>query len=771
MNEIILGDWAMASRLKLLLTASVFAAVAAPALAQTAAPAASTGVQEIIVTAQRRSENLQNVPIAVTSFSATALATQHIISTLDIGRVVPNMFASNNVGQASANVYFIRGLGQTQSFPTFEPQVGTYVDDVYIGRQNANNMSLFGVDQIQVVRGPQGTLFGRNSTGGAILVTLQKPAQTFGGSLEVGYGSFGRVFGQGSIDLPINDQIKTRTAFFGITDDGFVKDVTTGQTLNATHDYGVRESVTIKPAGMSNVEWDLAADYSNNNAANVLNQPGPGGVNGADRIAFSGLSTQGGVLEPFLTGDKAKLGQGVDVQSWGAVSNVKVAFGAGTLDFITGFRGLKQALDVDFPDTGLGPANPFDLGPTGQFALAQELRSSQYSQEVKWSGDIGDRFKYTTGVFFLYETNLDSYGAVGNLGAFYGPPASIPFPLGDEFTRNDTSSEAVYAQGDYKITDALTLTVGGRFTHELKTLSAEPNAPGLGFTTAQIQAAGYKTHLTAEEFTPRFALEYKIDPDLMVFASATKGFQGGGWNGLAFSAATFNDFKPETVWSYETGFRYRTPDHKLTFNTTLFYEDVKDYQLLSDNVAAANFVTTNAASLGAYGAEFELTWRPIQHLTLSGNAGLINAFYYDPSAGIRSQQALCAAAPGPLNGSCGSGIVNPTGQLAMPSNTAPVTLAGSVSYDAVFSSFVLTPSIGVQWTAREEVDTAGNPAGVDKAHTLFDAGVTYKQSGQPWSVTAECKNCSMQNYGTAYLFGYKYYNTPGTWDVKLKYKF
>jgi len=762
---------AMASRLKLLATASAFVLVATPVLAQTKPPAnSSQTLGEVVVTAQRRSENIQNVPIAVTSFSASTLATEHITSTVDIGRVVPNMFASNNVGQASANVYYIRGLGQTESFPTFEPQVGTYVDDIYIGRQNANNLSLFGVQQIQVLNGPQGTLFGRNSTGGAILVTLEKPADTFGGTAEIGYGAFDRFTGRFSIDIPIDDQVKTRTSVFGITDDGYVQDTTTHQTLNATHDYGVREAVTIKPKAFSNVEWDLAIDYSNNNAANVLNQPGDGGANGSDRVSLSGWSTAAGALDGLMSGDKGNLGQGVDVQSWGFVSNIKASFDAGVLSLISGFRGLHQALGVDFPDSALGPAVPFDEAPTGQFALAQELSSYQYSQEIKWSGEVGNRLNYTTGVFYMFETNRDNYGAVANLGPLFGL-TDLPFPLGDEYTKNQTISEAVYAQGDYKITSNLTLTVGGRFTNEIKTVLATPNVAGEGFTTADIQAAGFATKLTAEEFTPRFALQYKVDPNLMVFASATRGFQGGGWNGLAFNAATYNNFAPETVWSYETGFRYETPDHKLTFNSTAFYEDVHNYQLLSYSTAAASFVTNNAADLGAYGAEFSLNWRPIEHLTLSGNAGLIDAFYYDPSAVVRTQQAECAAAPGVANSNCGDGIVKLNGGLATPTFTPPVTLSGSATYDLVFPTFTLKPNIGLQWVARQQVGTSGLVQSIDKAYGLLDLGLVYQPNDKPWSITAECRNCTMQNYGITYLFGYKYYNEPGRWDVKLNYKF
>jgi iron complex outermembrane receptor protein len=359
---------------------------------------------------------------------------------------------------------------------------------------------------------------------------------------------------------------------------------------------------------------------------------------------------------------------------------------------------------------------------------------------------------------------------VANLGPLIGA-SYFPFPLGDEYTKNQTISEAVYAQGDYKLTDALTVTVGGRYTHEIKTLLAAPNAPGLGFTNQDIQAAGYLTKLTADEFTPRVAVEYKLDPNLLLFASATRGFQGGGWNGLSFAANVFNNFAPETVWSYETGFRFQTPDHKLTFNSNFFYEDVKNYQLLSDNLAAASFVTTNAASLASYGAEFDVNWRPLDHLTLTGNVGLIRSFYYDPSTGVRTQESQCAAAPGVLNASCGAGIVNLSGHLADPSFTPPLSGSGVATYDVIFPSFTLTPSAGLQWTARQQVGPSGLVQSIDKAHTLLDLGLVFQPNNQPWSITAECKNCTMEDYGITYLFGYKYYNEPGRWDVKFNYKF
>jgi iron complex outermembrane recepter protein len=754
--------------------------IGAWALAPTAAhasddPSADTGdLQEITVTAQRRTQNLQQVPISVSAFSADQLETQQVVSTKDLEKFVPNMFAANNVGQGSANVYFIRGLGQTQSFPTFEPQVGTYVDDIYISRQNANNFALFGVQQLEVLNGPQGTLFGRNSTGGAILVTLQKPGRQFGGDVEASFGQIGdsyaaNVFsGHAAVDIPINSEILTRTSFYGITDNGYVHDVTTGQRLNAVNNVGVREAVTILPAAYTPLEWNLSVDYERNDSANVLNQPGPNG----ERISYSGFSTNGGALLPYLTGTKAGLGQGALVKSYGATSNMAFTFSSGTLNVITGYRGLNQALAADFAAVSLGDLTTADTVPTGEITLAQELTNHQVSQEVKWTAKVGDVLDYTAGVFYLYEQNGNDYGQVLGLGP------TLAFPLNDQYFRNDTKSEAGYLQGDYKITSDFTATLGGRVTHEIKDVTAHPNAPGLGFTTEQIEAAGYSTHLTTTQFTPRVALQYQLERDLMVFASATRGFQGGGWNGLTgTNPIDFNSFGPETIWSYETGFRFESPANKFRFNTTFFYQDVKNYQLLSDNPNTRSFDTSNGASLYGYGVEAEVAWRPLEPLTLSGNVSSMKAGYYDQSPLILAQQAQCRAG---VAASCGAGIVTEDGSLASPVYTPPLAITGTASYALRFQRFVLTPTFTVQYVAKEWFDNANTPGyaaafpgvgGETRPRTLIDAGVTFAPVGLPLTITAECKNCTMVNYGTADLLGLDYFNTPGGWDVRVGYKF
>ena len=591
-----------------------------------------------------------------------------------------------------------------------------------------------------------------------------------GGDLDVGYGAFNQMNVRGAVNLPLSEQISSRTAAFWTKKDGYVQNLTNRETLNGVESYGIREALRIRPANYANVEWNLAVDYSNSDSANVLNFPGPGGVDGSGRVAYTGYSKNGAPLSKLLTGAKSKLGQGVEVASWGGTSNLKIDMNGGTLSFITGIRGLDQKLGVDFPLAAFGPLVPFDQGAIGQFALAQALRSTQYSQEVKWNGELGANLSYTAGAFYMFESNRNNFGAAANLGPLFGT-LYIPFPLGDELTKNDTKSAAVYAQGDYKISDKLTLTLGGRFTHEVKTLTATPNSAGSGFTTQAIKAAGYKTKLSVDEFTPRVAVQYQVDSDVMLFASATRGFQGGGWNGLTFAAKTFNNFDPETIWSYETGLRTQTADRKFRFNGTLFYSQVQGYQLLSDLPSAGDFVTTNAADFTAHGAEFDLDWRPIDKLSLSAQIGLMQSEYKSPSPGVKSQQAACRAKPSAANPSCGAGIVNLAGGLAEPSQSPNTTLSGSATYDFDLNGFTLSPTLSIQWLDKQNVSTASLPAGAEPARTVMDFGVVLTPNNQPWNVSVECKNCTMEDWGTTYLFGYKYYNTPGTWAVRAHYRF
>jgi iron complex outermembrane receptor protein len=772
------------------LAMSTAIALSVGAHAQTATPPAPAGapaasgpaVGEVIVTAQRRAERLQDVPIAITNLTKVQLENEQVNATADIPRLVPNMFTTNNTGTGSANVYFLRGLGQTESFATFDPQVGIYVDDIYIGRGSASNFGLYDVNNIEVLRGPQGTLFGRNSTGGAIVISLDKPAETFGGYVQVGYGAYNRFTEQASINIPLSDQIFTKTVAYAINDDGFVKDAATGGRLNYHDDRGLRESATFKPKGAPNVTWNVSADVSESTFNGEQNSV----VNG-QRVSYSGFGDSSAPVPALLAGPIiqdansilkepfTKIPNGENFTSWGGMSNLEVKFDAGTLNLITGLRGQDQIGSADFPFPGAsGAIVPYDENELGQFGIFLNSTDRQYSQEVKWTGSAGDKLKYTAGLFYLYEENSTTF--METLTVPFGP-VTAPSVLGLELSppehfHNTTTSTAGYAQADYKLTEKLTVTLGGRITNERKTYTVNswtpfgtPIAPG--YDTADVLAAGHPDVLKAVEFTPRAVLEYKFDPNVMGFASVTKGFQGGGWNSLSSSAVAVTSFSPETVWTYESGVRSQFLNRKLTLNADVFYNNVSNYQLVTLGPGSGNFVTENAASMYAYGLEADAVYHPIRDLTLSGNMGLQQGAYYKPSAATAAQQLACRTT---TPGDCTQGIVNSVGGLAPPEDFPHSSFALNGVYVFHASTFDLTPTAGVQYTSTVHVDTSGQTDGISHSHAIMDAGLKYQLHNSRWYVTGECQNCLNTQYQTQLLF-VKYYNTPEFWDIKVHYDF
>ena len=245
-------------RALMLLMGTTMLGGAAPALAQTAAAKAAAGseangpvtvIEDVIVTAQRREESLQDVPLSVTAFTSIEMERRNISSALDLVQYVPNFVGHNNTGLATANAYFIRGVGDTESLASKDPPVGTYVDDLFFSRQSANNFSFFDVERVEVLRGPQGTLFGRNTTGGAINVVVKKPGTTFGGFAEAGYGRFSQVTGRASVDVPLSANLLTKLSAYYSDDNGYVKNVTTGERLNDERGYGGRLAVRVLAEG------------------------------------------------------------------------------------------------------------------------------------------------------------------------------------------------------------------------------------------------------------------------------------------------------------------------------------------------------------------------------------------------------------------------------------------------------------------------------------------------------------------------------------------
>lgn len=710
-------------------------------------------LSDIIVTAQRRQQSLQDVPIAVSAFSGEELSAKQVRATIDIPRLVPNMVGATNVGIGSANTYFIRGLGNTESISTFDPPVGTYVDDIYVSRQNANNFAFFDVDRIEVLRGPQGTLFGRNTTGGALNVILKKPAETFGGNIEVGYGAYNQVTARASIDVPVSEGVLTKLSAFANRSDGYVRNLTTGEKNNGNRSYGVRGAIRLLPS--DTVTWDIAADYIRDNGMNL-----PSTLTNGKLYSRTGLRSDVAPLKQLVAGRKAGFALQNITKNLSFTSNLQVELGSVTLAFITGYRDLKQDYLSDLFDGAL---------PTGGFAIVNAGHFKQFTQELKVTGTLGDKLQYTTGIFYIHEDNRTDFADV-----FSG--FGVPLVLSDRILDNTTSAPAIYAQIDYKPTDALTVTIGARYTNEKKTVGVTPNQNpaifGVPYGSAQISAVGIPLKDRTEQLTPRIAIEYRPAQDVMLFASATRGFRSGGWNARALTAENFRQFGPEKVWSYEAGFRTELLNRTLRLNATGFYTDVNGFQVplgFVDSSGAINFVTQNGSDFRNYGVEAEAVWVPVPQLSLFANLGLQSAKYLNPDATIVAQQAACRAG---VAASCGQGIVDPQGRLARPQRTPKVSLAMGGSYDAELGTFTLTPAVNASYQSRNTVGSAAVPGDFVDGEWLVGASLTLKPEEGPWKLMLECANC-FNNHFVASNFppGFTFYNMPRTWRLSAGYTF
>lgn len=755
-------------------------------------------LDEIVVSAQRREQSLQDVPIAVTALGAEELAARQISETLSLLDQVPNAIAQNNTGPGAANAYFIRGLGSAQSLATFDSPVGTYVDDMYLGRQAANNFALFDVERVEVLRGPQGTLFGRNTSGGAVRVILRKPGPDFDGYVEAGLGRFDRMQFAGTVNAPLTDSLFAKLSAYYIDDDGYVDNRTTGESgINADDNKGIR--LAMRWLATDALTWDLAADYIDHDHAAELNFK-----DGSNRFMLTGIPRAGGTMvnpltgAPLLVGAKNDRPMGSAVETESIQSNLAVAFDNSRLEFITTYLSTDQDLFIDVFNGGAGapgsdiPAFQTSLPPsnrgsfgftTGGLAFMQYGESEQVTQEVKLDGSLlSGALSYVAGVYYFDERNTTELGQVFSLASSGGFPAV----LADFIFDNDTEAWAVYGQMDYRVTEALTATVGGRYTDEEKTLSLrdlQPAGSASDHTNANLDALGIPRRLTSSMFTPRFALSYQHTDDLLYFASATRGFKSGGWNASATAAAQILPFSDEKVWSYELGAKSSLLDGRVRLNATAFYSDVEDAQILSALVAAngsVSFVTRNFADMRVQGLELEANAIIVDGLKTYLALGIQDAEYkIDKNApefdqyGVRSvysQQQNCLAG---VTSACNGGIVTATGDIAEPTRTPELSWTLGLDYMAPFEG--LRGSLTANAQARYFEDhprATANPAfSFTGDQLLYDVSVGYLSASSRLRVTAGCRNCGDEAYIVSTVGPYGWINEPRTWSVTARYSF
>ena len=691
-------------------------------------------IEEITVTAERREASIQDVPIAVTALSDTMLEKLQIDETIELVNVVPNLFGGNNTGLGTANMYYLRAQGNDESIATFDPPVGTYVDDVYITRQNANNFTFFDVERIEVLRGPQGTLFGRNTTGGAINVILKKPAEEMGGFFEVGFGRYSEQVARGTIDLPITERLLTKFSAFYQEDDGWLDNLNDGQSYNGRDNQGIRAELRFLPT--DNLTWDLAFDYMTSDDAFVR---GTIGDDDDDRTTTTTLPQTG---VPAAVGTQ-KADYGNETETTSIVSDLSWGGLGGDFSVILGYRDLTQDFLLNFPGfLAMGTIFSDDF-----FWIDNNGEHEMTTAEIKWVGSIlDDRVDLVTGVYYLDEDNTTDF-------ADYVAGA---LRLADRVLGNTTESIALYAQGDITIGDAGTLTIGARYTDETKDITLIDNTGG-DLTTAGLVAEGIPLSQDESVVTPRIAYRHEFSDDLTAYASATRGFKSGGWNARGDTPGAFQPFGPETIWSYEVGVKADWADGRLRTNATLFYSDLEDLQTTSATPSGA-FLTTNAGGLENTGLEFEMTALPTDNWEIFLGVGLQDAEYVSLPSGCEAPNTDFAAFDEDCN-------------VATPKRSPDTTVTFATNLNIPvnwFGGTVIRPTFSARFIGENVVGTRN--LGENGRRTLLNAGVTLADAGDAWSVIVECRNCTNEVYTTSELF-VPYFTPPGFWQARVRLNF
>ncbi|KRB85547.1 hypothetical protein ASE00_01765 [Sphingomonas sp. Root710] len=577
---------------------SAYAQSAASEAAGAESDTTQSQIADIVVTAQRRSENLQNVPISITAVTAQKLKDIGVLTTADVTLISPGLQFQQGLGQASP---FIRGIGSQSLGAGFESSVATYIDGVYMASGTGSIMSLNNIERIEVLKGPQGTLFGRNTTGGLINVITRNP--TFTPTLEgsLSYDQYRTITPSAYVSLPVTDDVAFDVAArYSYQDKGWGINRPTGRDVNKiNHDWAVRSKLLIEPSDDTKII--LAGDYSDVDSSTfVVLTPVPG------TSLINGESLTGRPWDNNSTLSDPKR----HVKAWGVSADLTQNFSFATLRSISSVRKTNGYLLVD----PTGTQTPF-------FNISSRQIEKQVSQELQLLSPNSSRIKWIAGLYYFRN---DARGANNDDILF---PAATGFPGNvtiSKFARQVVKSMAAFAQVTIPVTEQLNVTGGIRYTRD-KFDAENTTAFLLSFAPSAPPTVFADRRNTESKPSWRLSADYHVASSALLYASYNRGFRSGGFNILDEVSAPL---KPEIVDAFEAGAKIDAFDRALRLNTAIYYLKAKDLQLTRLG-ATGTQETVNAGSSESYGIELEATLIPVAGLTLSAAGTILHSEYTD----------------------------------------------------------------------------------------------------------------------------------------------
>ncbi len=723
-----------------LIASALAGCYAIPAYAQSADTAVSdndsTDEGAIVVTARRREESLISVPIAITALSGQQLADRGAIDITDLAETVPNVTLEASRATNSTLSAFIRGVGQQDPVAGFEQGVGIYLDDVYLNRPQAAVLDIYDVQRIEVLRGPQGTLYGRNTVGGAVKYVTKRLDDKAELSVRGTMGTYRQADGVVTGSVPIGDgTIRIGGSVARLTRGGFGTNFTTGLENYNKDIWAGRGTVEIHGSGIFvRLSGDVTHDRSNPRGGYRVIP----GLQSGTPVLSSVYDTLGGLNSPKQ-----------DVKSWGLSLFVEgTPTDWLTLRSITAYRKDDSTTPIDF-----------DALPAADLDVPGIYRNHQLSQEVQALANFG-KLNGLVGLYYLDASALTQFES--RLYTTFNGFAA--------FTNADIRTETMagFADFTYDFTDQLSLSLGGRYTWDQRNgyilrqnyLGGGSTVfGGLGIAFGAPQT-NFRGKATFNKFTPKATLTYRPNSDTTLYASYSQGFKGGGFDprGVGANAvdlnhdgiksdaeiAAFLSFRPEKVDSYEVGYKANLLGRRLYVAAAAFYMDYTDVQIpgsVACNVGGvATFcgVVSNAGKARMKGFEFETRAKLIEShagtLTLSGSLGYIDAKFTKYITNIAGTPTDVAQYRKVQNTPAWSGSANL--DWTMPLDDGTLSVGGGMSFKSKTYQFEVP-----------------NPYLDQGAYQVYDASVVFHAPGNRWSVGIYGKNLTDERYKTS---GYTY---------------
>jgi iron complex outermembrane recepter protein len=746
----------------LLAGAAVGALTASAASAQDA-PDRVTAVEEIIVTARRTEESLQRTPLSVSAFSAETLERIGAQDVTDLQGAVPNLNLVQGRGSSDATNIYIRGIGQPDALQTFDPAVGVYVDDVYYSRIRGSQLDLLDLQRVEVLRGPQGTLYGKNTIGGALKLVSRRPDSGPYATASVTFGDYNEQRLRLSGATPLTDTFAVGGAFLYARRDGYVTDPVTGAEYNDEDTLSGRLTAAWTPG--ANFRLDLTADYTRQRAGMTV---------GRAEAALYTTDFLGGVTirHPapapgsefdYQTRTTPGLPNETPLDHWGVSAIAEWTLSdALSLKSITAYRDLSydDYIDIDATELEMGD-------------VLVGVDQNQFSQEFQLNFDNGGPITAVAGLYYLQEGIVSHQEAYGDdLFTFGGVPLDFLRTIDDDL---DTTSWAAYANASWQATEALRLSAGIRYTQEEKdywrttTIDWSGAIPGSTFA--------FDVSEEWDDVSPMISADYQVTPDAMIYGRVARGFKSGGFNGRANNPGEQQPYDPETVTSFEIGAKTEWFDRRLRANIAAFYNDYEDFQArVSDCVAdptipggACTIALTvlNAGQLDIRGVELELYANPTPNLQLDAQIGYLDAEYgeFDETRLVGGVET----------------VIDRSWQTPAFSPEWTIRLGGSYGFDLGSNGMI---TVGANARYRSEmalsVDNADiftrteYPSMFQDSYWLYDARAVWETVDGRYSLGVFGRNLGDEVYKTdaqefSAVGGIRtaYYGAPRTWSVNF----